>query len=155
MTMANYEESLKILSELYGKDSYFVLATAKDNIPSQRVVDIYYEDGAFWIVTYASSKKVKELDENPNVSFCNNFTNFKAKAYNVGHPLKEENKEIRETLTKVFAPWYFAHNNEKDEHMCFVKAELTSGFFHTKGKGYHINFEEKSVKEIDFAPEED
>ena len=40
------------------------------------VVDAYYEDGSFWIVTYGDSKKVSEITSNPNVAFCHNLFSF-------------------------------------------------------------------------------
>lgn len=151
--MPAYQKSLEVLKELFGRDYTFVLATVHENIPSQRVVDTYYTEGTFWIVTYSNSNKVKELEENPNVSLCNNFYSFKGKAYNVGHPLQENNKEIREKLIKVFEPWYFAHNNEQDDNMCYVKFEPEEGFFHKDGTGYKVNFMEKTAAEFPFAPE--
>lgn len=150
--METYERSMEVLNELFAKDYTFVLATVNDNCPSQRVVDTYYCDQAFWIVTYALSNKVKELRKNPNVSLCNNFHIFSGKAYYMGHPLKEENKEIRETLIRVFEPWYFAHNNEADENMCYVKVELEQGFFNVGGTGYRVNFVSKEATEFPFAP---
>ncbi|MCR3922589.1 MAG: pyridoxamine 5'-phosphate oxidase family protein [Firmicutes bacterium] len=76
-----YEKSLDVLGELFSKDFTFVLATVKDNLPSLRVVDTYYGNGAFWIVTYAKSNKVEEIENNPNVALCNNFHRFKGQAY--------------------------------------------------------------------------
>lgn len=102
--MAAYEKSMRVLSDLFGRDCTFALATAKDNIPSLRVVDTYYEDGVFWVVTYAKSVKVQAIESNPAVAWCHDFQNFRGKAYNAGHPLREENKAIRETLTRVFEP---------------------------------------------------
>ena len=150
-----YNKSLTVLEELFGKDCTFVLATTKDNVPSTRVVDTYYENGVFWVVTYATTKKVIELSENPSVALCNNFFNFKGKAYNTGHPLDENNKEIREKLMRVFEPWYLAHNNENDKHMCYVKIEPESGFFHKDGTGYDVDFIQKTAKTITFAPDMD
>jgi general stress protein 26 len=129
------------------------LATVKDNKPSNRVVDTYYEDGVFWVVTYGLSNKVKAIEENCNVALCNNFYSFKGSAFNVGHPLKEENKKIRERLIKEFEPWYFAHNNENDENMCYVKIVLTEGFFHKDGQGYKVDFTNKKAEEFPFAPD--
>ena len=57
-----FEKSMIVLSELFQRDCLFSLATTKDNKPSIRVVDIYYQEGAFWIVTYAKSNKVKEIE---------------------------------------------------------------------------------------------
>lgn len=148
-----YEKSMTVLSDLFGKDFTFVLATANEDVPSARVVDTYYENGIFWIVTYAKSNKMKDIENNPHVALCNNFHAFKGKAHNAGHPLRAENKDIREKLIKVFEPWYFAHNNEGDEYMCYVKVEPVSGFFHKDGTGYRVDFIEKTAEEFPFAPD--
>lgn len=150
--MSDFEKSMAVLSDLFGKDFTFVLATASENVPSARVVDAYFENGIFWMVTYAKSNKMKDIENNPNVALCNNFHIFKCKAHNVGHPLKEVNKDIREKLIKVFEPWYFAHNDENDEYMCYVKVEPESGFFHKNGIGYRVNFIEKIAEEFPFTP---
>lgn len=151
--MAEYKKGLSVLSELFGRDYTFVLATAKENIPSTRVIDTYYTDGVFWVVTYATSNKVQELERNPHVSLCNNFHSFKGIVTNEGHPLKEENKAIREKLIQVFEKWYFAHNNEGDEHMCYVKIIPESGFFHKDGTAYRMDFLTQEVKSFPFAPD--
>ena len=148
--MELFEKSMTVLSELFGRDYQFSLATTKDNKPSVRVVDTYYEEGIFWIVTYATSNKVKEIDANADVALCDQFYSFKGKAYNVGHPLKEENRKIREKLIKVFQPWYFEHNDENDDNMCYVKVDLTEGFFYKDGIGYKVNFIDKSVEKFPF-----
>lgn len=151
--MTLYEKSLVILDELFGKDFIFSLATVNEDKPSIRVIDTYYEEGALWGVTYALSNKVMAIEKNPNVALCNMFYSFNGKAFNMGHPLKEENKAIREKLIKVFEPWYFAHNNEADAHMCYIKIELEAGFFHKDGRGYKINFLEQSVEDFPFEPQ--
>ena len=87
-----------------------------------------------------------------NIALCNNFHTFKGKACNAGHPLKEENKAIREKLIRVFEPWYFAHNDENDEHMCYVKIVPESGVFHKDGTGYRVDFIGKTAEEFPFAP---
>lgn len=151
--MEAYEKSLAALNELFGKDCCFVLATSNGNCPSQRVVDTYCSEGIFWIVTHALSNKVKDIKVNPNVSLCNNFHIFRGKAYYAGHPLAAENKEIRQKLIHEFEPWYFAHNNEEDENMCYVKIELEEGFFHKDGTGYKVSFTKKEAKEFPFSPQ--
>lgn len=145
-----YEKSIQVLTELFSKDCTFSLATVKEDMPAVRVVDTYYENGVFWIVTYAKSNKVNEITANPKVALCNNFYSFKGKAFNVGHPLDKANQEIREKLIEVFKPWYFAHNNEDDENMCYVKVELENGFFYKDGKGYKVQFTDKNAEEFPF-----
>lgn len=151
--MTEYEQSLDVLLRLFQRDYTFVLSTAKDNVPSQRVVDTYFYGGEFWIVTYAKSNKFLEIAQNPNVSLCNNFNIFCGKAYSAGHPLDTQNKEIREKLIKVFEVWYFAHNDESDENMCYIRVAPQKGFFHDKGKGYSVDFINKSAKIIPFSPQ--
>lgn len=145
-----FEKSMKVMHELFTGDCQFSLATAKDNIPSVRVVDTYYDNLCFYLVTYGNSKKVKELELNKHVSLCNELYNFSGFAYNIGHPLKSGNLEIREKLIHVFEPWYFKHNNEKDEAMCYVKVELTEGFFYKDGMGYKVDFLAKEAEEFPF-----
>lgn len=151
--MTNFEKSIDVLAELFSRDFTFVMATTAEDVPTARVVDTYYDDNAFWVVTYENTNKVSDIEKNPNVALCNDFYRFKGKAYNMGHPLKEENKAIREKLINVFEPWYFAHNNENDEDMCYVKIEPESGTFHKDGMGYRVNFIDKSVEEFPFAPD--
>ena len=148
--MVSYEESLKVLDELFSKDCQFTLATAKDNVPSIRVIDTYYNDGAFYVVTYAKSQKVIEMSENKKVALCKDIYRFSGSAHLLGHPLKEENKNIRSKLIDVFAPWYFKHNDENDENMCFIKIVPDSGFFYKDGKGYKVDFQTQTVNEFPF-----
>jgi len=149
--MTTYEKSLNVLRELFAKDYQFALATSNNNIPSVRLVDTFYDKGYFYIVTYAKSQKVKDIEKNPEVSMCNKLFRFSGTAYNIGHPLSEKNHEIREKLIRVFDPWYFAHNNENDEHMCYVKVKIKQGFFYKDGTGYKVDFEKREAEEFPFT----
>lgn len=145
-----YEKALQIMNELFAKDYQFSMATVKGNKPSVRIVDTFFENDSFYVVTYSKSQKVQELEENSQVSLCNEFYRFSGNAYNIGHPLLLENKAIREKLIKVFEPWYFAHNNEDDENMCYVKIEVKEGFFYKDGIGYKVNFKLKEAEQFPF-----
>ncbi len=148
--MSVFEKSMNVMETLFARDYQFALATTKDDKPSVRVIDTYYDNGCFYIVTYAESKKVKELESNNHVALCNKFYSFSGIAQNVGHPLKPENSEIREKLIKAFEPWYFKHNNEKDEKMCYIKIELSNGFFYKDCIGYKVDFIAKEAEEFPF-----
>ncbi len=145
-----YEKALLVMNELFAKDYQFAMATVKGNTPSVRFVDTFFEDGSFYVVTYSKSQKVQELEDNSQVSLCNEFYRFSGNACNIGHPLLLENRAIREKLIKVFEPWYFAHNNENDENMCYVKIELKEGFFYKDGIGYKVSFQLKEVEQFPF-----
>ncbi len=148
--MTTYEKALEVMKELFAKDCQFALATAKDNVPTVRMIDTFFDDDSMYIVTYSKSNKVIELEENSQVSLCNLLYRFSGNAYNIGHPLLFKNQEIREKLIKAFEPWYFAHNNENDQNMCYIKIELISGFFYKEGVGYKLHFKSKEVEQFPF-----
>jgi general stress protein 26 len=150
LKMDAYEKALQVMNELFAKDYQFAMATVKGNTPSVRFIDTFFENGSFYVVTYSKSQKVQEVKDNSQVSLCNKLYRFSGNACNIGHPLLSENKSIRENLIKVFEPWYFAHNNENDENMCYVKIELKEGFFYKDGTGYKVNFQLKEVEQFPF-----
>lgn len=140
------------MDELFSKDCIFALATTNENKPSVRMIDTYYEDGVFYIVTYAQSTKVKELETNEKVALCNNKAyRFEGIAHNIGHPLAPENSTIREKLIQAFEPWYFKHNNEKDKDMCYIKIEIQNGFFYKDNIGYKVDFKNSRVETFPFT----
>ena len=145
-----YEIAMQIMEELFAKDYQFAMATAQNNQPSVRFVDTFFHDGSFFVVTYAKSQKVQELEGNSHVALTNRLYRFRGRGRNLGHPLLPENYEIRSKLVEVFAPWYFAHNNEDDENMCYVQIEPVEGFFYQDGTGYEVNFPERTVKVFPF-----
>ena len=150
--MTDYENAINVMKELFGRDYQFALSTAKDNIPSARYVDTFFDGESFYTVTYKLSQKAVEIADNPNVSLCcQRMHTFSGQAYLIGHPLDPENAAIRSALIKAFEAWYFKHNNEADENMCYIKINPTVGFFHKDGIGYKIDFTEKTVKAFPFA----
>ena len=50
-------EAEKIMIERFGKDTVIALATVEQEMPYVRNVNAYYEDGSFYIITYALSNK--------------------------------------------------------------------------------------------------
>lgn len=42
----------------FGKDTAIALATVEHGVPCVRNVNSYYEDGSFYIITYALSNKI-------------------------------------------------------------------------------------------------
>lgn len=150
--MTDYENAISVMKEMFSRDYQFALSTVKDNIPSARYVDTFFDGESFYTVTYKLSQKAVEIADNPNVSLCcQRMHTFSGQAYLIGHPLDPENAEIRSALIKAFEAWYFKHNNEADENMCYIKINPTVGFFHKDGIGYKIDFTEKTVKAFPFA----
>lgn len=57
------EVTKKVMDERFGKDNVISLATSAENVPYVRCVNAYYEDGAFYIITYALSNKMKQMEK--------------------------------------------------------------------------------------------
>jgi uncharacterized pyridoxamine 5'-phosphate oxidase family protein len=144
--MNDYEKSIEVLQELFGQDSQFAWATSENNIPSLRFVDTLFDNGSFYVVTYRGTRKVQEIKDNPQVALCKDLHRFQGIATNIGHPLDPKNKEIREKLVKAFESWYYKHNDEASDNMCYIKIDPVNGFFYKDGVGYQIDFIEKKAE---------
>ena len=135
------EEGLKVMEERFGKDNVIVLGTIDGEYPAVRQVNGYYEDGAFYIITYALSNKMKQIGVNPNVPVCAEWFSGKGKAVNMGYFGKEENREMAEKLRKAFASWIDnGHNNFDDENTIILKIDLLDCVLFSHGTRYEINF---------------
>lgn len=156
--MNSYEAGVKILDGILGngKDNIIALATIALELsergnpqPCVRDVDAYYENGVFYIVTYALSNKVRQIEANPDVSIAADFEDFSScgVAENLGWVLDPKNAELRTKLRAAFAEWYDFANNEADPHFCFVAIRLTKGTLRLDHgqKIYRFDFENQTA----------
>lgn len=151
INMTDFENAISAMKEQFGRDYQFALSTCRNNIPSSRFVDTYFDGENFYIVTYKLSQKAVEIAENPNVSLCSRQMHaFSGQAHIIGHPLDPDNSDIRSSLIQAFERWYFKHNDEADENMCYIKINPITGFFHKNGTGYKVNFIERTVNSFPF-----
>ena len=135
-----------IMKERFGKDNIIALATVDGDMPAVRNVDAYYEDGAFYIITYALSGKMKQLEKNNKVAIAGDWFTAHGKGINLGYFGKEENKAIAEKLRKAFAEWIDnGHNNFEDENTCILCIELTDGVLFSHGTRYEIDFTKQKI----------
>ena len=133
----------EIMNERFGKDNIIAVATVKDGEPYVRSVDAFYEDGAFYVITYALSNKMKQIEENPHVAIAGDWFTAHGKGINLGWFCKEENKNIAEKLRKAFREWIDnGHNNFEDENTCILCIRLTDGILFSNGARYDIDFSE-------------
>lgn len=136
------EETRKLMDERFRKDNIIALATATDNMPSVRYVNAYYEKGAFYIITYALTNKMKQIEKNSSVSIAGDWFTATGKGVNLGWFGKAENKEMAEKLRKVFAEWIDnGHNNFADENTIILCVQLEQGVLFSHGTRYVIDFE--------------
>ena len=134
-------DALQIIKKRFSKDTLLSLATLDGNQPKVRIVDAYYEDGAFYAVTYLLSNKMKEIAKHSSVGVCGEWFSAEGVGENIGHPHDNENIEIMKKLRTAFAAWYDnGHVNEDDKNTCILRIRLTKGVLFHEGKRYDVDF---------------
>ena len=151
--MSKYDEAMKLLEEQVGnKDGLISLSTIAlepgangKSRPAARIVDAYYEDGAFYTVTNATSGKMQQIAQNPEVAVCIIVENFTADGIgeNLGWVCDEKNTEMMTKLRTIFAEWYYEANNDEEPNTCLLRIRLTKGLWNDAHKGIR--------NEIDFV----
>lgn len=135
------EDIQKIMNERFGKDSLISVATVSGGKPFVRTVDAYYENGCFYVVTYALSNKMLHIKENPSAAICGDWFTAHGTGENLGYVLSEENKPLTERLREIFKKWYYnGHTDESDPNTCILRIKLTDGVLFDNGVRYDIEF---------------
>lgn len=135
------KEAEEILIERFGKDSIIALATTVDNMPYVRSVDAFYFEGAFYVLTYGLSNKMKQIKDNPNVALSGDWFTAHGKGVDLGYFGKDENKIIAEKMKAIFSEWIDnGHNNFDDVNTCILCIELTDAVLFSHGTRYEIDF---------------
>lgn len=133
------KEAEKIMLERFGKDTVIALATIENGIPYVRYVNAYYENGAFYIITYALSNKIKHIENNSTIAIAGEWFTAHGKGINLGYFGKKENQIIAGKLKKAFAEWIDnGHNNFDDENTIILCVELTDGLLLSHGTRYEF-----------------
>ena len=135
------QETEAILMERFGKDSIIALATTVDGTPYVRNVNAFYDNGAFYVLTYGLSNKMKQIAANPVVAIAGDWFTAHGKGVNLGYFGREENKAIAEKMRTVFAEWMDnGHNQFEDVNTCILQIALTRGLLLSHGTRYEIDF---------------
>ena len=145
--MQNYESAINIMTERFGKDSLIAIATTDSERLHNRMVDAYYENGAFYISTYALSNKIKQIETNPEVAICAvDWFSGHGVGKNLGWVLEPQNAKIRSKLREAFE-WYESANNEQDKNCCILEIRLTEGMLIKDHHAirYQIDFSNESA----------
>lgn len=141
LNMKMNDEVRKIMDERFGHDNLIALGTVYEGVSYVRAVNAYYEDGAFYIVTYALSNKMQHIKENPVVAICGDWFTAHGRGINLGHVLAEENAKTMSQLRTAFAEWYDnGHTNEEDPNTCILKVVLTDAVLFHHGTRYELEF---------------
>lgn len=139
--MGKYEDAIKIMTERFGHDSLISVATTEGTRPYVRTVDGYFEDGAFYVVTYALSSKMTQIEANHEVAVCGEWFTAHGIGENLGWVRDESNAAIMSKLRAAFTAWYSnGHVNENDTNTCLLRVRLTDGILFNNGTRYEIDF---------------
>lgn len=135
------QETKRLMDERFGHDSVIALATQDGDRPSVRYVNAYYEDEAFYVITYALSNKMQQLEKNPNTAIAGDWFTAHGTGVNLGYFGSEQNRGIAEKLRTAFAAWIDnGHNNFEDHNTCILCVRLTDGVLFSHGTRYDIAF---------------
>lgn len=136
------KEAERIMTERFGKDNVIALATTENDIPHVRNVNAFYENRAFYVITYGLSNKMRQIDQNPLVAIAGDWFTAHGRGENLGYFGKPENTEIAGKLRRAFAEWIDnGHNNFEDENTCILCIRLKDGILFSHGTRYEIDFE--------------
>ena len=158
--MSRYQEGLKLLEASCGngKDNVIALATiamqpSDDGTPYPcvRDVDAYYEDGVFYVTTWAKSNKMQQIAQNNQVAFSVNFEGISGTgvAENLGWVLDPKNAQLRAKLRKTFADWYDLANNEQNENCVILAIRITRARILRDHGAIHYNLDFVNKVEIE------
>ena len=133
----------EILNSRFGKDTVIALATAENDMPHVRGVNAIYDNGAFYIITYAVSNKIKQIEKNPNVAICGEWFTAHGTAINLGYIGSDENRLLAEKLRAAFSEWIDnGHVDFCDQNTVILCVKLKDGVLFSNSKRYDIDFPE-------------
>ncbi len=148
--MTDFESACRLLQEQMGRDVAVSLATCVDNDVSVRTVDGYYKDGAIYVLTHASSRKVRDILKNPRVAVCRQLMQASGIGRNLGNPREAWNKQLTPELKRVFSLFYDRHVDEKDPGTCILKIVLIRAVVYGSDCKYVVDFTEHSAARYPF-----
>jgi general stress protein 26 len=139
--MKHNNETEQIMKERFGKDSIIALATVKNGLPQVRNVDAYYENGSFYVLTYALSNKIQEINIDNSVAIAGEWFTAHGKGINLGYFEIPQNKEIANKLRDAFSSWIDnGHNDFNDVNTIILEIKLKDAILFSNNKRYDIEF---------------
>lgn len=146
-----FKSATELMKEQLGHDVVISLATCTENGVNVRNVNGYYKDGSVYVVTYALTHKMKEIDRKPYVAICKDLMCAQGIGENLGSPKSESNKELREELKKVFVAFYERHVDEDDPKTCILKITLTNAVAFSQDTKYIIDYTNAAATAMPFV----
>jgi general stress protein 26 len=149
--MSAFSAAIEYITHQFGKDVVIALATRTETGVNIRTVNGYYKDGCFYVMTYEASHKMREITRDPHVAICKDLMCAQGTGKNLGNPLLEKNRELRNELKEVFSAFYSRHVDENDPLTCILEIRLTSAAAFTRDTKYLIDYVNGTAQEIPFV----
>lgn len=145
-----FKEAENLMREQIGENSDIALATCRGGEVGVRTVNGHYRGGAVYILTNTATHKMKDLSQNPNAAVCKGMLQAEGNGENLGNPLDEKNRTLREELKKAFASFYETDLNESDPGCCILKITLKSAVVFSKTAKYAVDFPNRAAQKFPF-----
>ncbi len=130
-------EAEAILLERFGRDSLIALATSEGGVPHVRTVNSFYEGGAFYVLTYGLSGKIRQIRANPVVAISGDWFTAHGRAVELGWFGSAENHALAAKMRCIFAEWIDnGHNDFEDRNTIILRIDLTDGLLLSNGTRY-------------------
>ena len=129
----------KRMQARFGKDNIMALATVDMGEPQVRYVNAYYEDGAFYVITYALSNKMKQIALHERVALAGEWFTGRGVGESLGYVGKVENQTLTQKLRQAFSSWIDnGHTNFADENTCILRIRLTQAVLFDHGQRFEF-----------------
>ncbi|MBE5778912.1 MAG: pyridoxamine 5'-phosphate oxidase family protein [Clostridiales bacterium] len=138
------QEAKRILEERFSSDNIMALATLDDGEPAVRYVNVYYEAGSFYSITYALSGKMQQIARNPSVALAGEWFTAKGQGENLGWFGLDKNRCLAEKLRSAFHQWIDnGHNDFNDQNTIILRIRLKSGVLFSNGRRFELEFDDE------------
>lgn len=129
----------EVMARRFGMDSVIALATESGGVPHVRCVNGFYQDGAFYVITYALSGKMRQIAKNPQVALAGEWFTGHGRAESLGWFGSAENSALAARLRDAFSAWIDnGHNDFSDTKTCILRVRLTDGVVWYEGTRYTL-----------------
>lgn len=136
------ENAEQVMQERFGKDNVLALATVDNGEPWVRSVNAYYENGAFYVITYGLSNKMRQIGEHPSVALAGDWFTGRGQGESLGFAGKPENAALLAKLRQAFSEWIDnGHTDLADENTVILCIRLTEAVLFSHGTRYELTAE--------------
>jgi len=135
-----FNRAKEVMQENFGHIVEMCLASCVDNNVSVRDLNVYYDNGKMYILSKQGNSLMHDIAINPRVGLCHASHNIYGTAKSLGHPLEQQNAELRKMLKKQFSLNYDEYVAEHNPEMRIVEITVTTAETYTRYHRYEIDF---------------